>query len=406
MRPVQWEGGGQRNRKQPDDEGRPEGPGAGAPKAGGHALPASPQRGRQGRGGGQGRTHRPPQQQRAREPRSGTLAARTEAHRKPAEARARSQKAPGPEAETSGPKGPRRPRGQEPTAPEAARADGAAIAGERSEGDPRREQPRRRPEARSRSGRAQGGPGGATRSAAGSPRRSKGDRSQSGGSPQRSEGEPKRSGASERPRSRTAAHTARAGEPGGRARGAAPATGAKRREGAERRTGAAKRRRARRAGATPRRGRGPGANAGRGVRKKGGTGPKPRHDQARIPKRVWGDEGNPRRDGCGPAPGAGPRAPARSPPQLRAQRRFAPMRQRSRMERTGSQPWVAMLAAAREPMRAANWRPSEQSGHAPPDEGASPARQPVRATGRPNGARARTGTHRKRARSASGSPPP
>lgn len=150
-----------------------------------------------------------------------------------------------------------------------------------------------------RSGLAQGGPGGATRSAAASPRRSKADPPR--GRPQRSEGEPKRSGASERRRSRAAAHKAER-----KSRGAGPEGRARRaKRGRRAPDRAAKRRRARRAGADPRRGRGPGA---RGDAECAKSGPEAR--RRALPQRVWGRclQG-PRWPGWGPC-GPGSRATA------------------------------------------------------------------------------------------------
>jgi len=112
-----------------------------------------------------------------------------------------------PRAQPKGP-GADRPPPSGPQARAGPRA-GAARRGAQRRGNP----PKQR--------EAPGGPGAGTRSA--KPRRSAARATT--GSPQRSDGKAKRSGPSERPRSRTAAHTGRAGEPGGRGEGGATARG-------------------------------------------------------------------------------------------------------------------------------------------------------------------------------------
>lgn len=114
-----------------------------------------------------------------------------------------------------------------------------------------------------RSGTGRGGPGGATRWGAAEAERSKGDRT---GSPQPERmPEPEPDGASERPRSRAAAHKRPSDGAGGEPRGAGPASEARAPwAGPGPRSGAG-----RAAPEWPAQGQGPRRKRGRGVRKKG-----------------------------------------------------------------------------------------------------------------------------------------
>ena len=114
-----------------------------------------------------------------------------------------------------------------------------------------------------RSGTGRGGPGGATRWGAAEAERSKGDRT---GSPQPERmPEPEPDGASERPRSRVAAHKRPSDGAGGEPRGAGPASEARAPwAGPGPRSGAG-----RAAPERPAQGQGPRRKRGRGVRKKG-----------------------------------------------------------------------------------------------------------------------------------------
>lgn len=204
-------------------EARPMGDPPGAAGKGaktGHrpGAPRSPQRGRRG-GGAQGRAPR-----RAQRHERGTS--------KPAQARARS-KAPGGAATQ--------------TAAEGRGPPGAGGSRPRSP----------------RSGTGRGGPGGATRWGAAEAERSKGDRT---GSPQPERmPEPEPDGASERPRSRAAAHKRPSDGAGGEPRGAGPASEARAPwAGPGPRSGAG-----RAAPERPAQGQGPRRKRGRGVRKKG-----------------------------------------------------------------------------------------------------------------------------------------
>ena len=197
---------------------RPAQPGRGAKSGHRPRAPRSPQRGRRG-GGAQGRAPR-----RAQRHERGTS--------KPAQARARS-KAPGGAATQ--------------TAAEGRGPPGAGGSRPRSP----------------RSGTGRGGPGGATRWGAAEAERSKGDRT---GSPQPERmPEPEPDGASERPRSRAAAHKRPSDGAGGEPRGAGPASEARAPwAGPGPRSGAG-----RAAPERPAQGQGPRRKRGRGVRIKG-----------------------------------------------------------------------------------------------------------------------------------------
>lgn len=205
--------------------------GGGSPQRRSLALPAAPQRGAQGRGGGRGRTSPTRQQQRAREPPNGRNPSSADGGAQQAREGAGAQpKGPGGRAQKKRPEGPPGPPGPEATAPEAAKRTG------------------------------RGGPGGPTRSAEASPERSKGDRSEAKEARSAERGEPKRSGGSEWPRRPAGPHKRPSVGAGGEGPGGGPGDRSAAEGGRTRRTGAAKRRRARRAGAAPRRGRGPGAS--------------------------------------------------------------------------------------------------------------------------------------------------
>lgn len=249
-------------RKHPRLQGGARRAGAGAPKAGGLALPASPQRGRQGRGGGRG------------EPTATEAAAASDKQHRQATARA----ARGPRSESPGGQGRNTGARQGPAAPGAgARRRGGHKADEGTPqpgGDPAEEPAKRQSEHVAEQGRPNREPA-------------------AGG------GRAKRSGASESPRRRAAPHKRPSGQAGGEAEGRHQA-------------------RAARAAADPRRGRGPGATGDAECAKRAEGAPKgQRGDErpgakGRTPQRVRGGQ-RPERAGWAPGVGPGTR-PAAPPP--------------------------------------------------------------------------------------------
>lgn len=246
-------------RKQPGAVGRPAGPGAGAPKAGGLTLPASPRRGRQGRGGGRGEPHGHHRSSAPGRPKGSPSSADGEAAPAggtPAGGKAAAGRSPGAGGTQSPAEGRAKAPGREPPGPK----------------------PDRRPEGR-REGRsagrgAKGGPGEATRCTRPKAARSKADRT---GRPQQRKAGAKgsrgqRAPAEPRQRRTRAERISRGERP----------TARPRRQGAMRRTGAAKRRRAPRAEGDPRRGRGPGATGDPECAKR-----RPKADRGAQPQRVW-----------------------------------------------------------------------------------------------------------------------